>query len=105
MRIQKKEPIRLDDLAVSRLPDRIIKAIGDTELSVTEMTEYISGQPSWDLHREEDSIVIRIQIRIPVKKMLTALGGMIGILWAAKNFIFSYWPFLQAFFQGGKPGP
>ena len=104
MRRRGNEKINLDELASGRLPERIITAIGEMELTIEELMEWQESKSTLRFTTAGEELIIEIRAHIPMKKALAILGGVGCFLWAAINFILRYLPMLQAFFRGGQPG-
>jgi hypothetical protein len=99
------QQVRLDELAAGKLPERIIAAISEMELTVAEVTQWEAGKPTVHFVATEGELTIEIRVHIPTKKLLAILGGVSSLLWATTNLILRYLPALQTFLQGGQPGP
>jgi hypothetical protein len=79
---EKKSPtVVLDELASGRLPNRIIAAINEMELTIEEVIEWETSKPEVRLTVTNKDLFVEMRVRIPIKKALAIFGGM-GGLWA-----------------------
>jgi hypothetical protein len=88
----------LDELASGRLPERIITAINEMELSVGEMMRWETSKSPIHFSLTDGKLSIDIRIRIPIKKTI-AIGGVGGLLLVIVKVVL--WYLIQRY--GGPP--
>lgn len=97
-------PVSLDRLASSKLPERVLAAIAEMELTVAELVEWDASKPDWRIFRTEDGdLIIEMRVRLSRKKLLAVLGSIAGLLWATADFVLDHLPTLQAFLDRVPP--
>ncbi len=69
------QSVNLDMLASGKLPDRIVEAISEMELTIEEVTELEASKPKVRAVVEDDHVVVETRVRVSIKKVLAVLGG------------------------------
>jgi hypothetical protein len=96
MRNMEKSVLSVDDWASGELPERLISAINQMELTVAEMTRWETSKPAFRVVFTEGNLVVEIRTHVPIKKALAVLGSVVGTLWIVAKLIAQYWGYLEA---------
>lgn len=79
-----KRRTRLDELAAGKLPERLIEAINQTEITVEEALEWQEGKPAMRLSGTEKGIRLELRLDLPITKKsiaaLSSIGASAGLL-------------------------
>lgn len=79
--------VHLDDLITGKLPERIITAISEMELTVEEVTQWEASRPPLRISLMDGKLSIDIRFRIPIKKMIAIGSAVGGFLLTVMQFI------------------
>jgi hypothetical protein len=92
---RKVNTVLLDDLVAGRLPQRVVAAIAEVELTVEEVADWQRGKPAWRLSATSEELVVEVQLRLPIKRVLALLGALAGAVFAVAKFAVHYGPAVQ----------
>jgi hypothetical protein len=98
--IKSSESIHLDELAAGKLPERVVAAIQDVELTVEEVLEWEASQPSLRVSTTNGKVRLRVRVEISYPKLITlivtVLSGLSGMVWTGVHFLSQHPAVLQA---------
>ncbi len=83
---------QLDELAVGRLPDRVLTEIGKIDVKIEELDDWAQNIPTLYIRVVDGVLNVRINVQVPTKVAFATVGTVITIIvFAAKN-----WPAIVA---------
>ena len=92
--------VNLDELAAGRLPQHIIDALKEMELTVEEVVQWQDSKPNVRVFTTSDGkLLIETRVQIPLKKTVTIISIVAPILWGIASFTLQHIDVLQTFFQ------
>jgi hypothetical protein len=74
------ECVRLDQIVIGKLPERVINSIDKIELTLGEMNEWASHKPSIMIEVAGKRVFLDIHLCISKSKLLALLAATIGTL-------------------------
>jgi hypothetical protein len=84
--------VSLDDLVAGTLPQSVLAAIAEVQLTVEEVADWERGKPVWRLSATSDELVVEVKLRLPIKRVLAVLGALVGGAVAAAKLVVRYGP-------------
>ena len=89
------DTVSLDDLASGKLPERIISAIKDMELTIGDMAQWEKSRPATRITLTKGYLIVDVRFRARVKKIVAVLCGTVTLAATLANLIAKYWPAIQ----------
>jgi hypothetical protein len=89
------QPTGLDDLVAGRLPERVIEAVNQVQLSIAEVSDWESSRPVFRLRITERILKLDVRLTVSLKKALALLGGFVGLVWVSMNVLGKFMPLVQ----------
>ena len=87
--------VSLDDLVTGKLPDRVLAAIAEMQLTVEEVGKWERGKPAVRVSATTEELVLDVRIRVPIRRVLAVLGAAVGAALGATRFLARYGPALR----------
>jgi hypothetical protein len=88
--MKERQTINLDVLVSGKLPDRVIDAIAEMELTIEEVVELEASRPKVRVTVEDGDINVDTHVCVSIKKALAVLGAVLGGaggLWATAQAV------------------
>jgi len=95
----KSKSVTLEELVIGKLPDRVLSAIDQMEITIADVAQWEASKPSMRVMARDGRLVVDLKVRWQIKKLLMVIGGLGGFLWAITNVIVSNLPQIQALFH------
>ena len=86
----KKQFVTIDELGTGKLPDRILEAVNEMEISVDEMLEWERTKPDFHASITDGSVSIEVRKRYSLKKLITVITAVTGVAATIIKFVAPY---------------
>lgn len=71
----------LDELAAGELPESVIQAIKELDITIEDLVNWYRTQPKFRFLIEDGKAILDLHVKLPTKRLTVILGGT-GILGA-----------------------
>lgn len=92
MKTMNGKQVDLDKLVIGKLPDGVLEAISQMEITVADVQAWDESQPDFYVRRNGSYLDLQLRMRIQTKKYVVAIGTAISAIAIAVKLLHDYGP-------------